>query len=703
MECNRDEALRAKSIAEGKLEKKDFAGAKKFALKAQTLYPGLDGISQMLTTLDVYVSAENKISGETDWYGVLGVTPSVDDETLRKQYRKLALSLHPDKNKSVCADGAFKLISEAWSLLSDKAKRLAYNQRRGFKGLQQKVQMNSGGGPSAQARRNGVFSFPNKAAASVPKSQNNVAKESSRAHPIPSDQRNDTFWTICQRCKMHYEYLKIYLNNTLLCPNCNEAFIASETDPPYNFSKSSNQERVPSRNAFDPGRNIPVPKKSSGPCEASSNPFRHPHYQHDSLRTDPSVAAKAANVVQQAQDKLKRAYTESHSSAGWEGSFKQRKLDDDSSRFGMRFNTAQGNGGFGMGSGSLPGSRIYGFSTTCRSNSTRDLTPVETRKMLVVKARKEILNKLSNWRSDTTTAKAAAGKRKNTNQKSKKERSKSSTDSVDEKCDKNVNAPSVEDPADPLMSVPDPDFHDFDQDRAESSFGENEVWASYDDDDGMPRFYALISKVISRKPFKLKISWLNSKITTEFSTMDWVGSGFYKTCGEFRIGKYEPCKSINSFSQKVKWTKGPRGSILIFPQKNDVWALYKNWSSDWNEHTPDEVIHKYEMVTVLDDYNEEKGVCVAPLVKVVGFKTVFRPNLDQELIKKISKEEMFRFSHRVPYHLLTSAEAQDVPEGCLELDPAATPLELLQVITEGNEIPTVPEKENAEQEVKQCS
>ncbi|KAL0321534.1 UNVERIFIED_CONTAM: Chaperone protein DnaJ [Sesamum calycinum] len=69
----------------------------------------------MLTTVDVYVSAENKISGEIDWYGVLGVSPSSDDETIRKQYRKLALMLHPDKNKSVGSDGAFKLISEAWS------------------------------------------------------------------------------------------------------------------------------------------------------------------------------------------------------------------------------------------------------------------------------------------------------------------------------------------------------------------------------------------------------------------------------------------------------------------------------------------------------------------------------------------------------------------------------------------------------------
>lgn len=714
MECNRDEALRAKSIAEDKLEKKDFAGARKFALKAQTLYPGLDGISQILTTLDVYVSAENKISGETDWYGVLGVSPSADDETIKKNYRKLALSLHPDKNKSVGADGAFKLISEAWSLLSDKNKRLLYNQRRGSRGFQTKVQMH-GGGPSAPSRANGVFSFASRTP-SVSKNQYSNAKpppQPPKPTSASSRPRNDTFWTICHRCKMHYEYLKMYLNNTLLCPNCREAFMASETAPPFNFSKSSNQlprqgqqpsVTHPNRDAFDHGRNVPV-AKNSGSSQAGSNSVRYSYQQGShsgsaSVRsTDPSIAAKAANVVQQAQDKLKRSYAESHASAGWEGSAQKRKLDDDSNRHRVNYNVAPGNG-----------SRIYGFSGTYRTpNSTTDLTPLETRKMLVATARKEILNKLNSWR-----VKPEAIKEKPISKESKKERLKG-TSNIEEEVqngngdqstkaevsDSAEKSSKEEDPEAALMNVPDSDFHDFDKDRSENSFGDNEVWSAYDDNDGMPRFYALVNKVISRKPFKLRISWLNSKTTSEFSNMDWVSSGFYKTCGEFRVGRYETCKSINAFSQRINWSKGPRGSVLIIPQKGDVWALYKNWSSDWNEHTVDEVIQKYDMVTVLDNYTEEQGVSVAPLVKVLGFKTVFRPNLDPESIKRIPKEEMLRFSHRVPKHLLTGVEAQDAPKGCLELDPAATPLELLQVMNEGNDVQTASNGENTDGEVFQ--
>ncbi|KAL3837743.1 hypothetical protein ACJIZ3_022334 [Penstemon smallii] len=744
MECNRDEALRAKTIAEEKLEKKDFAGAKKFAMKAQALYPELDGISHFLTALDVYISAENKISGEIDWYGVLSVTPSTDDDTIKKQYRKLALSLHPDKNKSIGADGAFKLISEAWSLLSDKAKRLSYNQRRGAGVFRGPVHT---AGPSAQSRTNGSYNFTSRTTTSVPKTQTNTAKVPSKPTPTPtptptpSHKRTDTFWTICHRCKMHYEYLKMYLNSTLLCVNCKKAFMAEETSSPHNNSKSPSQvprpqQQAPREHVPNPGRNIPVPPKpgqgQSGPSSAKSANFQKVPLSGTGSASvgslDPSIAAKAASVVHQAQDKLKRAYTESNSSGNWEEYLKKIKVDHDNSRSGMNHNMAQGNGGFGTASASAPGSRthgfsggfgtasvaaprsrahgfsggfgtasasapgskIHGFSGTYRQpNSTRDLTPLETRNMLMAMARKDILSKLEMWKSERTTK--AVDKEKDNTKENKKERILA-TKETDKKEKGQVSADdaSNSDPPEEVMNVPDPDFHDFDLDRSENSFGDNEVWSAYDDNDGMPRFYALISKVISTEPFRLRVSWINSKTTTEFSSMEWVGSGFYKTCGEFRVGKYVNCKSINSFSQKVNWSKNQRGSILIFPQKGDVWALYTNWSPDWNESTPEDVVHKYDMVTVLDDYNEEQGISVAPLVKVIGFKTVFRPNSENpEMIKRIPKEEMFRFSHRVPHHLLTGQEGENAPKGCLELDPAATPLELLQVITEDNEVPVV--------------
>ncbi|MCD7468716.1 hypothetical protein HAX54_007134 [Datura stramonium] len=691
MECNKDEAFRAKNIAERKFEQKDYAGAKKFALKAQALYPGLDDLTQMLTTLDVYISAENKISGEVDWYGVLGVSPSADDETVRKQYRKLALILHPDKNKSVGAEGAFKLLSEAWSLLSDKSKRLAYNQRRSSKGFQQKVPVHSGG-PSAPPR-NGFHNFTSRTN-SGPKAQKNASRMSSSSVNSSSNQRSDTFWTICHRCKMHYEYLKMYLNHTLLCPNCHEAFMATETSPPYNHTKSSNSTgqwhqnlgtHAPNGNQFPVGRNASA-GRTAGSAAASSNTANYSNFQQDSFSrmtgvgsSDPSIAAKAANVVQQAHEKVKRERDDSQTR---QTPLKQRRLDEDGIRYG--FNAPQ------------YAERTYGFSSS-KFNSTRELTPLENRNMLMEKARKEILKKLNEWKSQPQDA------QKHKVKESKKEKQRNANvghnvnGNVESSAMKGVkkavnasgNDASQGDPVPESMNVPDPDFHNFDQDRSESCFKDNEVWAAYDADDGMPRFYALISKVLSREPFKVRLSWLNSKTNSEFGPMEWVASGFYKTCGEFRIGRYETGKSVNSFSHKVRWSKGPRGTVQIFPKKGDVWALYRCWSPDWNQNTPDDVIHKYDMVLVLDDYSEEQGVSVAPLIKVAGFKTVFRPDLNSEKVIKITREEMFRFSHQVPSHLLTGEEAQNAPKGCQELDPAATPLELLQTLAEPNVLPAV--------------
>ncbi|CAN4087618.1 unnamed protein product [Withania somnifera] len=677
MECNKDEAFRAKKIAERKFEQKDYAGAKKFALKAQALYPGLDALTQMLTTLDVYISAENKISGEVDWYGVLGVSPSTDDETVRKQYRKLALVLHPDKNKSVGAEGAFKLLSEAWSLLSDKSKRLAYNQRRSSKGFQQKVPGHSGG-PSAPPR-NGFHNFTSRTSGS--KTQKNASRVPSSSVNSSSNQRSDTFWTICHRCKMHYEYLKIYLNHTLLCPNCHEAFMATETAPPFNHPKSSTSTRhwhqnqgshAPNGNQFPTGRNASAGKTAGSAAAASSNTVNYSNFQQDSFSrmagvgiSDPSIAAKAANVVQQAHDRMKRERDDSQTR---QTPLKQRRLDEDGNRYGSN--------------GSQYAERTYGFSSS-KFNSTRELTPLENRNMLMRKARKEILKTLDQEQKEKQRTANVPGHNVNGNVES------SAMKKLKKAVSASANDAYQEDPVPQSMNVPDPDFHNFDQDRTESCFEDNEVWAAYDTEDGMPRFYALISKVLSREPFKVRLSWLNSKTNSEFGPMEWVAAGFYKTSGEFRIGRYETFQSVNSFSHKVQWSKGPRGSVLIFPKKGDVWALYRYWSPDWNQNTPDDVIHNYDMVLVVDEYNEQQGISVAPLLKVAGFKTVFRPDLNSEKVMRITREEMFRFSHQVPSHLLTGEEAQGAPKGCQELDPAATPLELLQILTEINEVPAM--------------
>ena len=64
-----------------------------------------------------------------DYYEILGVERSADDGALKASFRKLAMEHHPDRNGG-CeeAEGRFKEINEAYSILSDPQKRAAYDR-----------------------------------------------------------------------------------------------------------------------------------------------------------------------------------------------------------------------------------------------------------------------------------------------------------------------------------------------------------------------------------------------------------------------------------------------------------------------------------------------------------------------------------------------------------------------------------------------
>ena len=69
--------------------------------------------------------ADNK----RDYYEVLGVDKSSDDQTIKKAYRKLAKQYHPDMNPGDQeAEKKFKEINEAYAVLSDSEKKARYDQ-----------------------------------------------------------------------------------------------------------------------------------------------------------------------------------------------------------------------------------------------------------------------------------------------------------------------------------------------------------------------------------------------------------------------------------------------------------------------------------------------------------------------------------------------------------------------------------------------
>lgn len=68
---------------------------------------------------------------DKDFYKVLGVEKGVSQAELKKTYRKLARTHHPDSNQGDAkAEEKFKEVSEAYSVLSDPEQRKEYDQIR---------------------------------------------------------------------------------------------------------------------------------------------------------------------------------------------------------------------------------------------------------------------------------------------------------------------------------------------------------------------------------------------------------------------------------------------------------------------------------------------------------------------------------------------------------------------------------------------
>lgn len=96
------------------------------------------------------LEAVRKVKKCKDYYEILGVTKTATDSEIKKAYKKLALQLHPDKNRAPGAVEAFKAVGNAAAILTDAEKRKQYD-------LYGSSENNSGSSGGHSGMRNGYY------------------------------------------------------------------------------------------------------------------------------------------------------------------------------------------------------------------------------------------------------------------------------------------------------------------------------------------------------------------------------------------------------------------------------------------------------------------------------------------------------------------------------------------------------------------
>lgn len=645
MECNKDEAIRAKEIAVNKMMNNDFEGARKMVLKAQRLFPELDNISQLLTVCDVHCSAQKKINGAViDLYGILQVEKSADDATIKRQYRKFALVLHPDKNHFPGAEAAFKLIGEANMILSDKGKRYLHDAkcRDPTKLMVQKPQ-------NRQANQNSHVGTQ-------------FGAQSNYSNYAPSS--NDrSFWTLCPICKIEFQYLRDVINQRIKCPKCSNLFTANnisvnQSAKPHHSGHAGTQNVNPGSRMGRPVsfQNVDAGKQEKAKVYPQSAESSFTHFAYKPPQSTRTGDAKVGDNVRSKTVENGNTKTKS----GKEG-VASKETDGIPSVV-----SDSNNSNIGGKKGSLKRGRA--------SNGEEAVGDLSSEKRSR-KSSNDVEEKQKEKVCNTAEGSMPKGKIEEEKDKCKSmgenDHSKSNSDSED-------NSEPV------YINCPDSEFSNFDKDKEEHCFAADQIWACYDTIDGMPRFYAIIKKVYS-SGFKLKITWLEADPENRLEKK-WAEEGLPVACGRFKRGDTEETGDRLMFSHKITFDKGnKRYSFVIYPKKGEIWALFKDWDIKWSSDPESHMKYKFDIVEILSDYDKENGVTVAFMVKVEGFVSLFQKTSRARLAEhRIPSSELLRFSHRVPSQKLTGMERPDIPVGSYELDNASLPDDLDQYYISNN-------------------
>lgn len=136
-ELDEDQARKCVQIAQEAVATEDFDKALRFLERALRFDPKNATAKQLKQSLPpkakIYTPDQEALSKKVlkakDLYAVLQLSDrGATEAQIKKAYRQLAMQLHPDKNAAPSAEEAFKRVSKAFQILSDKTSRSDYDQ-----------------------------------------------------------------------------------------------------------------------------------------------------------------------------------------------------------------------------------------------------------------------------------------------------------------------------------------------------------------------------------------------------------------------------------------------------------------------------------------------------------------------------------------------------------------------------------------------
>ncbi|KAG8372999.1 hypothetical protein BUALT_Bualt12G0125400 [Buddleja alternifolia] len=716
MDYNKKFAIRAKELAQQKMDNQDFMGARNLALKALELSNDVENIEQMILVCDVHCSANEKVgeNNEKDWYKILKLDPSSDESTIRRQYRRLSLGLHPDKNKFPGASDAFQLIREANEVLIDNEKRRLYDSRCRARVVSGEYKMEDWLNQMFFSRSRG------KKKNDKPGRSDRVSARGSKVDDLNDPTRFEGLVKNGKKRRdrvgdFEVEIDHISKNSGFFDVNAQEVdkrandggLKVNELNSPTRFEglkKSSNESSMKdyeveindiSKNSgfFDVNAQEVDKRNNDGGSKVnnSNNPTRLEGLMKSIKKSMDSVGDYEMEIDHisknsgffdvNAQEVDNRAndggvnMNDLNNPTRFEGLAKSGKekrdgVGDYEVEIDHISKRSKNKGIFDVDAQEVDKHAINdgGLKVNDMNNPTRfeGLMKSSKKRMASVEDYEVGIDHIPKRSKNSEFFDVNA---QEVDRKGKK-RYKFATKSEESGKKSKFPAKITLDPKN--LEYTDPEFNDFEKERSKKRFKAGQIWAVYDTLDAMPRFYALINKVVS-KDFRIRITWLESDPDNDDETK-WVYQGLPVSCGRFKLGESEIIEDHAIFSHLVKWENGitrRKNTCEIYPRKGETWAVFKKWDLKWyldpERHYKD---YEFDFVEILSDYDSDVGVHVGFLKKLKGYSCLFSRRIKDETgCRMIPVKDMFVFSHRVPSFGM--AESSKGVRRFFELDSAS--------------------------------